>query len=156
MKTYEIHSRTDQARPAAVMTATVRVAGIGPWLASVYGTVASVIAAHGAYPAGPPFARYRRLDGDLFAVEAGFPVSTAIDADGDVRPAELPGGPAAVTVYLGPYDQMAAAYEALASWVSRHGGEPAGDPWEVYFTDPASEPDPAAWRTEIIQPYRVA
>ena len=29
-------------------------------------------------------------------------------------------------------------------------------PWEVYFTDPASEPDPVTWRTEIIQPYRAA
>ena len=49
---------------------------------------------------------------------------------------------------------MAPAYQALASWVSSHGGEPAGDPWEVYFSDPASEPDPATWRTEIVQPYR--
>lgn|SRR5512146_2905999 len=156
MKTYEVHSRARQAQPTVVMTATLPVAGIGPWLARVYGTVAGFIMAQGAHPAGPPFARYRRLDDDRFAVEAGFPVSTAIDANGDVRSSELPGGPAAVTVHTGPYDQMAAAYEVLASWVTRHGGELAGDPWEVYFTDPASEPDPATWRTEIIQPYRVA
>jgi effector-binding domain-containing protein len=68
----------------------------------------------------------------------------------------LPGGPAAVTVDIGPYEQMAPAYRALTSWVSSHGGEPAGDPWEVYYTDPASESDPATWRTEIIQPYHVA
>jgi len=24
--------------------------------------------------------------------------------------------------------------------------------WQVYFSDPASEPDPATWRTEIVQP----
>ena len=47
---------------------------------------------------------------------------------------------------------MAPAYEALASWVSSCGGEPAGDLWEVCFSDPASEPDPATWRTEIVQP----
>jgi effector-binding domain-containing protein len=47
---------------------------------------------------------------------------------------------------------MAPAYEAPASWVSSHGGEPAGGLWQVYFSDPASEPDPATWRTEIVQP----
>ena len=51
---------------------------------------------------------------------------------------------------------MAPAYEALASWVSSHGGEPAGAPWEVYFSDPAVEPDPATWHTEVVQPYRLA
>lgn len=156
MKTYEIHSRAGQAQPTAVMTATLPVAEIGPWLAKAYGTVARLVTAHGAYPAGPPFARYHRLAEDRFAVEAGFPVGTAIDADGDVRPSQLPGGPVAVIVHIGPYEQMTPAYEALASWVSSHGGEPAGDPWEVYFTDPASEPDPATWRTEIVQPYRLA
>jgi hypothetical protein len=32
------------------------VAEIGPWLAKTYGTLASVITAYGAYPAGLPFA----------------------------------------------------------------------------------------------------
>lgn len=154
MKTYDIHSKTGQAQPTAVMTTTLPVPEIGPWLAKAYGTLAGVITAHGAYPAGPPFARYHRLAGDRFIVEAGFPVSAAVDADGGVRPSELPGGPLAVTVHTGPYEQMASAYEALASWIGNHGGEPAGDPWEVYFTDPAKQPDPATWRTEIIQPYR--
>lgn len=102
MKTYEIHSRTGHAQPAAVMTATLPVAEIGPWLAKTYGTLASIITAGGAYPAGPPFARYHRLGEDRFAVEAGFPVSTPIDADGDVRPSQLPGGPLAVTVHTAP------------------------------------------------------
>jgi effector-binding domain-containing protein len=153
MKTYEIQAGTRQEQPTAVRTATLAVAGIGPWLAETFGAVATVITAHGAYPAGPPFARYHRLAADGFTVEAGFPVSAAIDADGDVRPSQLPGGPVAATVHTGPYDQMAPAYEAIAGWVSSHRGEPAGDPWEIYFSDPAAEPDPATWRTEIVQPY---
>jgi effector-binding domain-containing protein len=154
MKTYEIQLRTLHEQPTAVRTATLPVAEFGPWLGKTLGGVATVITAHGAYPAGPPFARYHQLAADRFAVEAGFPVSAAIGADGDVLPSQLPGGPVAVTVHTGPYEQMAPAYEALAAWVSSHGGEPAGDPWEVYFSDPAAEPDPATWRTEIVQPYR--
>jgi effector-binding domain-containing protein len=41
-----------------------------------------------------------------------------------------------------------------ASCVTDHGGEATGDAWEVYFSDPATQPDPATWRTEINQPYR--
>jgi effector-binding domain-containing protein len=67
----------------------------------------------------------------------------------------LPAGPVAVTVHIGPYDAMEPAYAALASWVSGRGGQLAGDPWEVYFSDPEQRPDPSTWRTEIVQPYRI-
>ncbi len=155
MKTYDVHTETRKTQLTAVATATLRVAEIGPWLAGTYGMLARVITERGAHPVGPPFARYHMLAEDRFAVEAGFPVSASVNA-GDVRSSELPGGAVAVTVHTGPYDEMRPAYEALTSWVGGHGGEPAGDPWEVYFSDPAREPDPAAWRTEIVQPYRAA
>jgi effector-binding domain-containing protein len=44
----------------------------------------------------------------------------------------------------------------LAEWIVRNGGTPASSPWEVYFTDPAEEPDPQKWRTEIVMPFHVA
>jgi len=55
--------------------------------------------------------------GATVRVEAGFPVTAAIHADGDVASSELPGGPVA---------------QALASWVTRQGGGSAGDLWETY------------------------
>jgi hypothetical protein len=45
------------------------------------------------------------------------------------------------------------AYDALQSWIRDNGCEPSGDPWEVYFSDPVSEPDPATRRTYIYAPY---
>lgn len=154
MRHYDIHAEARQAQPTMAATTTLPVEEIGPWLAKTYGAVASVLAAHSAGPSGPPFARYHRLADGRFVIEAGFPVSAVTEGAGDVQPAELPGGSVAITVHTGPYDQMEQAYEALASWVSRHGGELAGDAWEVYFSDPAQQPDPATWRTQIVQPYR--
>jgi effector-binding domain-containing protein len=52
------------------------------------------------------------------------------------------------------YDELAAAYGELADWIAERGEEPAGDPWEVYHSDPAKEPDPERWRTEIVMPVR--
>ncbi len=49
---------------------------------------------------------------------------------------------------------MVPGYRAVAAWISGHGGEVVDDAWEVYLSDPTAQPDPATWRTEIVQPYR--
>lgn len=156
MKLSEIHAETREAQLTAVARATLPVAEIGPWLGRTYGAIAGLLAARQATPAGPPFARFHPLGDGRFDVEAGFPVSSPFAPSGEVQPSELPGGTVAVTVHVGPYDQMEPAYRALASWVTDRGRELAGDAWEVFFSDPATEPDPATWRTEIVQPYREA
>ncbi len=156
MKRYEIHTEARDAQVTAVARASLTVAEIGPWLGKTYGAIASLLADRQAGPAGPPFARYHLLGGDRFEVEAGFPATMPIEGNGDIRPSELPGGQVAVTIHTGPYDEMEPGYRALVSWVREHGGELAGDPWEIYFSDPATEPDPATWRTQIVQPYRQA
>ena len=40
--------------------------------------------------------------------------------------------------------------------MASQGLEGAGAPWEVYVTDPATEPDQAKWRTEIFFPVATA
>ena len=155
MTTYEIETRTLDEQDTAVESATLRVDEIAPWLGKAFQETAEYLARKGAGPVGMPFARYHQLRDDRFEVEAGFPASTPVGGEGDVEPSDLPGGPAAVVVYFGPYEGTEPAYEALLTWVSEHGGEPEGDPWEVYFTDPNENPDPATWRTEMVQPYRL-
>ena len=66
----------------------------------------------------------------------------------------LPGGSVASTVHVGPYDAMVPGYQAVLSWIAAHDGEVVGDAWEVYLSHPIVEPDPATWRTEIVQPFR--
>lgn len=156
MKTYQIDTLTLRDRPAAVMRTTALVSQIGPWLGEAYASIAAHLAGQGVAPEGPPFARYHRCGADRFEVEAGFFVPSAVSGGGRVEPRVLPGGTAAVPWHTGPYDTMTPAYEALAAWLRDHGCEPLGDPWEVYHSDPAAEPDPQAWRTEIVQPFRPA
>lgn len=155
MTTYEIESRHLEEQETAIECATLPVAEIGPWLGRVFAETAAYLARKGAGPAGMPFARYHPLGDGQFEIEAGFPATTPIGGEGDVEPSDLPGGLAAVTVHVGPYDAMAPAYEAVHAWVRERGGELAGDAWEVYFTDPEESPDPATWRTEVVQPYLV-
>src|SRR5690242_8011277 len=95
LTTYLINTEVRAEQPVAVRSATLAVADIGGWIGPTYGRVAQYLATHGSHPAGPPFARYRRIDDEKFEVSAGFPVPAAIAGDGDVHPMTLPGGPAA-------------------------------------------------------------
>ena len=154
MKTYDISEIELVETPTAVVRGTLTVAQMGPWLSQAYGAIAAYLTEQGAGPAGMPFARYHHLGGDRFEVEAGFPVTHEVVGAGQVVASRLPGGPAAHTWHVGPYEEVEAAYEAVIRWVSEHRGTPAGDPWEIYHSDPVAEPDPASWRTEVVQPYR--
>ena len=156
MRTYEIETRVVAEQPAAVVKTTIAVPGIAAWISGAYGATAAYLARQGAGPSGPPFARFHCVGDDRFEVEAGFPSTRVVAGDGTVTPATLPGGPVAQTVHVGPYDEMTPAYDGLLAWIRDHGGEPAGDAWEVYYSNPAVEPDPATWRTLIVQPYRAA
>ena len=154
MNTYDVQTTTRTSQATAVSHTTLAVEEIGPWLGKAYGAVARTLATQGTHPAGPPFARYHRLSDGRFEVEAGFPVLAPIKADGEVQPSSLPGGTAATTMHIGSYGDMEPGYAALAAWVKERGQELAGDAWEVYFSDPGEEPDPAKWQTQIVQPYR--
>lgn len=81
-------------------------------------------------------------------------MATAVTGEGDVKSGALPGGPTAVAMHAGPYDQLSETYAALERWIEANGLRTAGAPWESYITDPAEHPDPGDWRTEVYWPVR--
>lgn len=150
--TYEIETRVLDEVPTAALFAELSVDEMPPFFAKAFGAVASYLGRFGVGPAGMPYARYHVLGEGRFEVEAGFPATTPVAGEGEVEPSELPPGPVAVTVHLGPYEGLGAAYAALEAWLAEHGKVASGPPWEVYFSDPNTTP-PAEWRTEVYQPY---
>ena len=103
--------------------------------------------------AGPPFARYHSLDPAAVDVEAVFPLTRVVEASGRMHAVIVDGGEAVQVMYVGPYDAMEPAFLAINEWLDATGHRPSEPPREVYLTDPVSEPDPANWRTLVIQPY---
>jgi AraC family transcriptional regulator len=102
--------------------------------------------------AGRPLTRYLSTGPGLYEIEVGVPVSPAGPGEGDVQAGSLPGGPVAVAVHAGPYDQLTETYAALERWIEANGFRIGSAPWESYITDPADHPDPADWRTEVYWP----
>lgn len=152
---YEIEDRILTERPTLVMRGKVAVQEMPDFLGKAYGAVETRAAEAGVTFAGPPFARYRALDErfEEFEVEAGFPFESPIEGDEHVAASTLPGGKAAATWHIGPYDELGAAYEAVMRWITEKNRVPVGDAWETYHSDPMVEPDPGLWRTEVVQPY---
>jgi len=78
----------------------------------------------------------------------------AVTAPGqdDVEAGELPGGPAAVAIHGGAYDQLGDTYAAMERWIEANRFGRGSAPWESYVTDPAEVLDVKDWRTEIYWP----
>ncbi|HZU15978.1 MAG TPA: GyrI-like domain-containing protein [Candidatus Dormibacteraeota bacterium] len=77
--------------------------------------------------------------GAAVVCDFGVEVTRTFDAFGEVRPAETPGGEAAVAVHRGPYDRMHETYRALEEWIAEEGREATGQVWEIYG-DPTADP----------------
>jgi len=118
------------------------------------------LGARGIAPAGAPFFRYHVIDMERqLLVEAGIPVASAVDDEGDVRGGTLPAGRFAVVTHTGAPDTLVEATAALLDWAAAQGltfdvtdsdeGEKWGCRVEFYLTDPAEQPDMTKWQTEL-------
>lgn len=148
-----IELREESAQHTAVVRRRISMAEtdhIPGWIGAAF----EAIQRTGQQPTGLPFLRTLAMDADGMEIEVGWPVPAPFRDDGDVQAGALPGGLCAVVSYLGPYEGIAPAYEAVQAWCADHGHELAGPSWESYVTDPTQEPDPAKWRTGVYFPVR--
>ncbi|HET8979574.1 MAG TPA: GyrI-like domain-containing protein [Solirubrobacteraceae bacterium] len=143
---------TIDRQPAAVVHAEVPIDEIRTVFDRGFRQVMRVAEAQGVAITGPPFGFYPRMPTDTVEVAVGFPVSTAITPDGDVRPFELPGGRVITGIHTGPYETLAASYRELTEWAAAEGHPLAAHMWESYLTDPRAQPDPATWQTKMTWP----
>ena len=118
-------------------------------LGQAFEDAAAAITRSGATFAGPPFARYLTMAPRITA-EVGFPFEGEVIPAGRVYRTTLPGGRAVTTIHIGPYETLAATWEATGAWLVAQGLAPAGTPWESY----RSEPDATPPVTEIVFPVR--
>jgi effector-binding domain-containing protein len=148
--TYDVKLEDGTAQPTACARETVPDGDVGRVFPRLLGEVWAYLQSTGIEPAGPPYDRSTWQPG--MRLEVGFPVAQPIDGDGRVVPGELPGGPRAVTVHTGPYDQLRGAFQAVTEWMQERGLKASGPGWEMYLTDPSQVTDPAQLQTLVAIP----
>jgi effector-binding domain-containing protein len=80
-------------------------------------------------------------------IDFGVQVIRPFPSEGDVISTETPAGEVATTVHVGPYDELAAAHNAIHAWRAASNRELGGCSWEIYgdWSD-----DPAKLETRIM------
>jgi len=149
MSEYQIQEIELSPQPALVIRFTSPPQEFGQKLGTHLPAVYGYAAGKGLAITGMPFVRYLEMTDDVFVAEAGMPVARADDGEGDIYGTELAGGPAITTDYFGAYEGLGAAHQALRKWLSDKGVDPDDTAWEVYETDPSSEPDSSKWLTRV-------
>jgi len=157
------HDPQVQARATqhyAGIPVTVTMDGLSAAVDSAIPELFGWLAGQGIAPSGPPFIRYLVIDmAGKMQIELGVPVAAPVAAGGRVQPGSLPEGNYLVLRHTGPYDGLIASNAALQRWASEHQIEfdtwdtAEGSAWrgraEHYLTNPAAEPDPAKWETDV-------
>jgi len=102
--------------------------------------------------AGWPLCRYASTGMGLWTIEPAMPLSSPTKSEGEMQADTLPGGPVALGIHAGPYENLPDTNAAIERWIEANGYKVAGAPWEQYVTDPGEHPDPKDWRTEVYWP----
>lgn len=145
-RTPEIVERPEQH--AAIVLIGGRTEELSHLFGEAFAETARVIGASGAAIAGPPLARYR-LFGERIEAEAGFPFTGTLRPTDRVQEAILPGGRTVTTTHVGPYSELARAWDRTQAWMREHDLKASGPAWECYLTGPD---DPGPPVTEIFFP----
>lgn len=143
------------AQPYAAITRRVTMRNISE-IADRIPELIGWLDAHGIVPAGAPFLKYNVLDMDgELEIEAGVPVPAPIEPEGEVLAATLPAGRYATLTHTGHPDGLLNRTTQLLEWAKARQltWDVTNDRWaarlEIYETNPAQEPDPAKWETEL-------
>ncbi len=148
---YQIEVVTLKPQPVLVMEEEVPPEELGAALGRMLPQVHGYASELGAVVTGMPFMRYLSMT-DKFVIQAGIPVAEPAEGTEAIRYDELPGGKAATTVFLGPYHEVGAAWDAINAWREERGMEIGFGGWDVYENDPSEVSDPSELRTRIYQP----
>ncbi|MGI5402250.1 GyrI-like domain-containing protein [Streptomyces sp. CA-135486] len=146
-------------QPYAFIRGSVRMDAFAP-IADRLPELIRWLAGRGVETAGAPFFRFNSIDMEGESeVEAGVPVVSMPEPEGDIGVAMLPAGRYVTVTHIGHPDQLPGVITAVREWAERQSLEwdmtvvDGVERWacrlESYLTDPREEPDMSKWEIEL-------
>lgn len=152
--TYSIMEKEVSSTIIAVVHNKVAMGEIGNILGKSYGEIQELMKKQGANMTGSPMAITLAWDSTSWDFEAAIPIDKEIKGNVQVQVKQSYSGKVIYLSYTGPYEGTYKAYNELHSYMKEKGFTQNGGPWEVYITDPSTEPDTSKWITEIYFPVK--
>jgi len=144
---YPVQLQQQSSQPLAVVRRQASLQNAGKVIQDACGAVWNVIRAEQVAGAGRHVAIYWD---EAINLEVGVEVAAPFAGHGEVVCSATPAGPVATTTHFGPYQQRAAAHQAILQWCASRGHTPAGPNWEIYghWLDEWNN-DPSKIRTDV-------
>ncbi len=150
--TYQCEVREQPIQPALSIRSRISVQDLPREIGRALKAITTHLTNLGEKPAGASFVAYYNMDMQDLDVEIGFPISKQLMGKGEIQSSELP-GKVATCLFVGPYNEIRPAYDALTEWTEQQGYEPTGIAYEIYFDDPSQTP-PEELKTQIMFPLK--
>ncbi len=152
--TYNVQEKEVSPMIIATIRNKVNTGEIGDIMGKSYGEIQAYIAKNGAKCTGSPMAITLAWDSLSWDFEAAIPIDKEIKGNDKITVKKSYEGKTIWVTYTGPYEKTFQAYTDLDQYMKEKGLTQAGGPWEVYLTDPGTEPDSTKWVTEIYFPVK--
>jgi effector-binding domain-containing protein len=146
---------TDQIVYLAIMDSVTNeeMHNLGDRLGERYGKIVGYMTAEGIDFAGMPLTHWFSWDTTALSVyAAGIPVAEGTVPGEGMEVITIPASAAFKYSHVGPYEGMQEPHFAINEYIYGNGVNVTGGPWEIYVTDPGTEPDSTKWVTEIWYP----
>ena len=138
------------AQPVLYIRDSAEVNRIGLKMTEMYGELMKYMSDKKIEMAGPPYAAYYTWDPlKPYVFEAGIPVKTPVAGSGRIEAGEIASGKVLSAPFYGSYDKLGDIHIAIQKYLELKKMGYTGVPWEVYVTDPSTEPDTTKWLTLI-------
>ncbi|MBM3437144.1 MAG: hypothetical protein FJY07_13120 [Bacteroidetes bacterium] len=154
-KTGEITIKDVSSMMAVGVKVESSLQDMGQTMGMSFGLLMDFIGTRGAQMSGTPFAIWYQWDDTAkFVYECAVPVVYKVKGEGDIRFLDTYAGKVVSAEHWGDYSTSGYSWEKVMNYVGENKLEQNGDPWEVYVTDPGSEPNPEKWLTVLYYPIK--
>lgn len=150
---YDITVKEITSQPAYTIVDSTQISGISAKLGELYGELMAHITTTKEMIVGQPFAIYHKWDiAGTIVLEAGLPVQNAKTVKGRIKATAIDLCKAVTASHFGKYEDTGLLHQAIDEYVAQNNHKVIGSPWEVYVTDPGTEPDTSKWETQVFYP----
>ncbi len=119
-----------------------------------FGAIMQVVSANGAQVIGSPFSIWYEWEDEIMEFDNAIPIDRNIKGTDKVLPIKTYQGKVAHVSHMGEYSTTYHSWGILETYIKDNKLEMNGAPYEVYVTDPETEPDPSKWITDLYWPVK--